>query len=337
MAIRVAINGFGRIGQAFLRAVLSDKKASQEIEIVAINQGPNKSEHVGLFFKYDSVMGQFPGNVTYKDGKLTIGDRTITVLSEKDPDKCAWGKLAIDWVVEASGCFRTKELAGLHVSAGSKKVLITAPSQDSDVTIIPGVNDNAYKPNEHAIVSLGSCTTNCFAPIIKVIKENFDFTYGLMTTVHAYTNDQVLLDSTHKDPRRARAAGINIIPTKTGADKVIVQIYPELMGKIKAVALRVPVPDVSLIDFTFQTKEKLSSDSINQVFKEYAHEKLKGILEYTAEPLVSSDYIGNMHSAIFDSLLTQTLEDGFISKVFAWYDNEFGYAVRLKEFLLHNL
>ncbi|KKP24801.1 MAG: Glyceraldehyde-3-phosphate dehydrogenase, type I [candidate division TM6 bacterium GW2011_GWF2_28_16] len=329
----IAINGFGRIGRAFLRSVLLDEQAKQKLNIAAINIGPGDPSLTALLFKYDSVFREYNGTVEYKDNYLNINGYKIKILTELDPLKIDWGKLNIDVVVDATGKFCKKSDALKHIKAGAKKVLITAPAIDEDITIIPGVNDNEYNAKTHNIISLGSCTTNCFAPIVKVLKENFTIINGLMTTIHSYTNDQVLLDIEHKDPRRARAAGLNIIPTKTGADKVIIKIYPELTGKIKAQAIRVPTPNVSLVDFTFVTKEELNSQKINNLFKEYSENKLKNILQYCQEPLVSSDFIQNSHSCIIDSLLTESV--GNLSKVFGWYDNEFGYSCRLKDFLLH--
>ncbi|MFH1832486.1 MAG: type I glyceraldehyde-3-phosphate dehydrogenase [bacterium] len=334
MAIRIAINGFGRIGRTFLRALMQDKQAASQITIVAINEGPHASSQLDLLFKYDSVMGQFAGTVEHKNNRLAINNHEILLLAEQDAQNLPWKKLEIDWVLEASGCFTSHEKASKHIQAGCKKVLITAPSKDADVTIIPGVNDDAYDKTKHAIISMGSCTTNCFAPLVKIIKENFTLLSGSMTTIHAYTSDQRLLDNAHKDPRRARCAATNMIPTKTGAGDVITQIFPELKGKLNATAIRVPVPIVSLTDFSFVTKENITRDDINRAFEKAANGSLKNILTCSALPLVSSDFTGNSYSSIVDTLLTQANEH--MGKVFAWYDNEFGYSVRLKEFLLHN-
>lgn len=334
MATTIAINGFGRIGRAFLRSILLDHKAREKLHVVAINTGPHPMANLDILFKYDSVMGQFPGNVTCSSDKLIIDGQEIALFAQAAPENLPWKELGIDWVIEASGHFTDAEKARLHCKAGAKKVLITAPGKDEDVTIIPGVNDNNYDAQQHNIVSLGSCTTNCFAPVVKVIHETFGLAQGLMTTMHAYTNDQVLLDVEHKDPRRARAAALNMVPTKTGADKVITKIFPELEGKIRATSVRVPIPVVSLLDFTFTTIKACSVDSINQAFKKYAGGPLQKILEFTDQPLVSTDFVGNQSSAIFDSLLTQCT--GNMGKVFAWYDNEFGYSCRLRDFLLHN-
>ncbi len=334
MAITVAINGFGRIGRSFLRSVMQNPDARKKLNIVAINTGPSRPEHLDILFKFDSVMGQFQGNVTLSDHALSIDGHDIKILSEANPEKLPWKELGVDWVVESSGCFTNADNARKHCHGGAKKVFITAPASNEDITIIPGINETAYDAQKHHVVAMGSCTTNCFAPLVKVLQETYGIVNGLMTTVHAYTNDQVLLDVEHKDPRRARAAAINIIPTKTGADKVIVKIFPELEGKIRATALRVPVADVSIVDFSFTTTQPLTSDSINAAFKKYADGPLKGVLEYCTLPLVSSDFIGNQAACVFDSLLTQAT--GSMGKVFAWYDNEFGYSCRLRDFLLHN-
>ncbi|MFA6526799.1 MAG: type I glyceraldehyde-3-phosphate dehydrogenase [Candidatus Babeliales bacterium] len=333
MKKRIAINGFGRIGRTFLRIALTDKTCLDHLEIVAINIGPSDASNMAHLFMHDSIMGTFDGTVTLTDSTLTINGINVTLLTVQDPEHIDWKSLNIDWVVEASGHFTSRQGASKHLNAGAKKVVITAPASDEDITIIPGVNNDAYDRTKHSIVSLGSCTTNCFAPLVKILHESFVITEGLMSTVHAYTNDQVLLDVEHKDPRRARAAGFNIIPTKTGADSVITKIYPALIGKLKASSLRVPVPVVSIIDFTFSAEKPFTKESINTTLKAYAHNQLKGIVQYEEEPLVSSDFIGNQHSCIVDALLTQSV--GHMGKVFAWYDNEFGYSCRIKDFLLH--
>lgn len=330
MAINIAINGFGRIGRAFLRTILSSAQASNKITVAAINIGPSSPDNIAHLFKYDSITREFPGTISFANNTLSIDQTKIKIFAHKDPANLPWQDLNIDWVVDASGCFTTRDAAQQHINAGAKKVLITAPAIDEDITIIPGVNDNAYNPSQHHIVSLGSCTTNCFAPLVKVLKENFTLTSGLMTTVHSYTNDQVLLDVEHRDPRRARAAACNIIPTKTGADRVITKIFPDLEGKIKAASLRVPTPIVSIVDFTFTTQEQLTHETINKAF-ENASNSNKNIIQYINIPLVSSDFIGNTYSCIFDSLLTQAV--GTTGKVFAWYDNEYGYSSKLTDFL----
>lgn len=329
--MNIAINGFGRIGKTFLRAMLS---TDSPCKIAAINLGPSSPKHLATFFKYDSTFGTFPGEVHYENETLIINNHRIKILIEPNPENLPWKELDIDWVVEASGRFVEKEKAELHRKAGAKKVLITAPGKNEDFTVIPGINDDQYDPENHHIISLGSCTTNCFAPIIKVIKENFTLEQGLMTTIHAYTNNQALLDSEHKDPRRGRAAALNLIPTCTGADKVITKIYPELKGKLQGVAIRVPIPTVSLVDFTFTAKEPLSAEAINEAFKKSATGDLQNILSYSTEPLVSSDFVGSPYSCIIDVPMTKA--NGTIGKIFGWYDNEFGYSCRLKDFLKKN-
>lgn len=331
--MKIAINGFGRIGKTFLRTLLQDSKAQEKIEVMAINIGPGDPDLAAFLFKHDSIMGDYLGEVKTDHNYLSVDGYKIKIIAECNPTKINWSELDIDWIIESSGHYTTKEKAEAHIRSGAKKILITAPATNEDITIIPGVNDKKYDAKKHNIVSLGSCTTNCFAPMVKVLKESFDFVDGLMTTIHAYTNDQVLLDIEHKDPRRARAAALNIIPTKTGADKVIIKLYPELEGKIRAHAIRVPTPVVSIIDFTFTTKQTITKEQINDAFKKYSEKELRGILEYSASPLVSSDFKQNPHSCIIDSLLTQNV--GTTSKVFGWYDNEFGYCCRLKDFLLH--
>jgi glyceraldehyde-3-phosphate dehydrogenase type I len=332
MTKNIMINGFGRIGRTFLRTLLLDDKAKKELTVVAINVGPCDVRNCDVLFKYDSIMPEYPAEVAFADGYLTINNQPIKILTEADPCKLPHAAMNVTWVVEASGRFTSKEKAGMHLQAGAKKVLITAPSSDTDITIIPGVNAQKYQPASHHIISLGSCTTNAFAPLVKILKDHFGLINGLMTTTHAYTNDQVLLDVEHKDPRRARAAALNIIPTKTGADKVIVQLFPELEGKIKALAVRVPVPLSSLIDFAFTATKPMSVEAINTAMKYAADHDLKHIVQYIDKPLVSSDFIGNPHSCIVDSLLTQCV--GAMGKVFAWYDNEYGYSMRVKDFLL---
>jgi glyceraldehyde 3-phosphate dehydrogenase len=334
--VKVAINGFGRIGKAFLRSVLKDPSASKKIKVVAINIGPTANtekmcEHVAHFFTYDSVLGKFDKKVSCSGKKLTIENHEIEILSEAYPSHLSWEKLDIDWIVEASGKFTSREKAAAHLEAGAKKVLITAPAKNEDVTIIPGVNDEAYDAKKHKIVSLGSCTTNCFAPIVKVIKNNFELSQGFMTTVHAYTSSQTLVDGAHTDWRRGRAAAINIVPTTTGADKVITKIYPDLEGKLLGSAIRVPVALGSIVEFTFTTKNGLTTDALNKAFEKASEGDLKNILFYETQPLVSSDFIGNPYSCIFDSLLTKA--NGTMGKVHGWYDNEFGYSCRLKDFL----
>lgn len=331
--MRIAINGFGRIGKSFLRAVLADAQAAKKIEIAAINVGKGDPQAAALALKYDTLMGTFPGSVKYKDGALQIDELTIPVISELNPEQAPWKSLAIDWVVEASGHFTTREGAQKHLNAGAKGVLITAPAHGEDSTIILGVNRENYKSTDR-IVSLGSCTTNALFPMLKVMQDVFGIDRASMTTVHAYTNTQALLDvdATMKDLRKGRAAALNIVPTSTGAMDVVGRIMPELVGKLMGCALRVPVAKVSLIDLTVWMKRAASAQEINAAFDRTAHSSLDGILAFTREPLVSSDYSGDAHSVIIDGLMTQA--QGNVGKIFGWYDNEWGYSVRLKDFLL---
>lgn len=331
--MKIAINGFGRIGRTFLRAIMLNKEARKQINVVAINLGPAPLEQTALILKYDSTFGPLQLPVTLADRILTVDNHPIQLFTERDPATLPWKDLGIDWVIESSGLFRTRETATLHLKAGAKNVLITAPSADTDCTIIPGINDASFKPSHH-LVSLGSCTTNCLAPLIKTIHESLEITSAQMTTVHAYTNDQALLDGPHKDFRRARSAAVNIIPTKTGADKVITEIFPNLTGKIRGMSLRVPVTNVSLVDLSFTCKKPTTADAINALFFTAATTTLKNILAYSDEPVVSSDFIGNPHSAIFDAPLTTTTNA--IHKITAWYDNEYGYSCRLIDFLVSN-
>lgn len=333
--IKIAINGFGRIGRTFLRVLLHDKKALQKIKIVAVNIGPAAIDCTAHMFKYDTLMGIFPEKITQKGNVLTIGDYSIKIVAECEPNKCPWKELDIDWVVDCSGKFTTKEKAQLHLSAGARSVLISAPGKNADVTIIPGVNDKAYDAKKHRIVSLGSCTTNAFLPLLKVLQESFGIEKGFMTTIHAYTNSQVLLDVEAKDLRKARSATLNTIPTSTGASKVMGLVMPELEGKVKSMALRVPVPKGSLIDLTFISKKELSKDAINDAFVTASQSYLHRILDITHEPIVSSDSNMTTYSVIVDGLLTDAI--GTMGKVFGWYDNEWGYSERLKDFLLRDV
>lgn len=333
MKKRIAINGFGRIGRNFLRIIMQDKKALQSLEIVAINIGPAKHESVAHMFKYDTLMGIYPGTVAVADNELIIDGHKIQLFAEKNPVDLPWKKLAIDWVVESSGHFTHRDDAQLHIKAGAKKVLITAPAHDEDVTIIPGVNDAAYNPSRDHIVALGSCTTNAFLPLLKVINESFGIQHALMTTIHAYTNTQVLLDVESDDLRRARAAALNIIPTTTGASDMVRRVLPALSDVVQAVSIRVPVAKVSLIDLVFVSAKPLSVELINDAFSRAAHAgSLHGIIDVTHEELVSSDFSGSNFSVIIDAPLTQV--NGNVGKVFGWYDNEWGYSMRLRDFLV---
>lgn len=344
--IRIAINGFGRIGKNFFRVLMSDKFARQSIELVAINVGPGDISSVAYAAKYDSLMGTYSGDVYQEkdmlvvvpsDGGMLGADKKnecrIQLIAERDPEKLPWKSLHIDWVVECSGHFTAREGASKHLKAGAQFVLISAPAKGEDVSIIPGINSAVFNKEKHKIVSLGSCTTNAFMPMLKVLNDAFSLEHAMMTTVHAYTNSQVLLDVDGEDARRSRAAALNIIPTSTGAQRMIKSVLPELAGRVQAMALRIPVAKVSLIDLTVMTSKTLSKESINAAFTKAAAGHFKAIVSVTNEPLVSSDFGGNSHSVIVDSLLTDVCGDR-IGKVFGWYDNEWGYSERLKDFLL---
>ena len=324
--MKVAINGFGRIGRNVFRICL-DKK----INVVAIND-IHGIKDAAYLLKYDSVYGKFKGKIQIKKDHLLVNGKKILILSEKDPSKLPWKKLRVDFVVESTGAFRLREDAMKHISSGARKVLITAPMKDKpDVTIVPGVNDKALKKN-HKLISLASCTTNCAAPVAKIIDDNFGIKWALLSTVHGYTSSQSLVDdSNEKDPRRGRAAAINLIPTTTGAANAIVEAIPKLKGKIDGSAIRAPLPDGSIIDFVAEVKKPVNEMKVNLAFKKAAKGKMKGIVEYSNEDLVSSDIIGNSHSAIFDSKMTKV--EGNLVKVFAWYDNEYGYSCRVIDIL----
>ncbi|HLE76335.1 MAG TPA: glyceraldehyde 3-phosphate dehydrogenase NAD-binding domain-containing protein [Candidatus Babeliales bacterium] len=331
--ITVAVNGFGRIGRNFVRAVLLDPQAVKNITIAVINIGPAKPEFIAHMFRYDTLMGLFPGTIELKKNKLIINDHEIEIISELDPKAIHWDRYAIDWVVESSGAFSKQGKARVHLESGAKHVLITAPSEGEDVSIIPGVNESDYKPTDK-IVSLGSCTTNAFIPTLKVLQDAFGIIQGFMTTIHAYTNTQVLLDVEDGDLRKSRAAALNIIPTSTGASKMLSKVLPELAGKIQAMAIRVPVAKVSLIDLTFTAKQLLTKEMINASFIAASQSKaMNGIIGYTDLPLVSSDYSADSRSVIIDGLLTEANES--MGTVFGWYDNEWAYSMRLKDFLLY--
>ncbi len=327
MGIKVGINGFGRIGRGFLRAALEHP----DIEVVAVNDITD-AKTLAHLFKYDSVFGILEEEIKVKEDGFEVDGREIKVLSIKDPGGIPWMDLGVDVVIEATGLFRSRDKAALHLKGGAKKVIISAPGKGEppDITIVLGVNEKDYNPEKHHVISNASCTTNCFAPVVKVLHENFKIRRGAMTTIHAYTNDQRILDLPHRDLRRARAAALSIIPTTTGAAKAIYLIFPELEGKLHAIAARVPVPDGSLIDFVCEVERSTTKEEVNEAFKRAAEGELKGILEYCEDPIVSSDIIGNPHSAIFDSLLTEVVE-GNLVKVVAWYDNEWGYSNRLVE------
>ena len=326
--IRVGINGFGRIGRSFFRACYGH----EDIQIVAVNDLTDIKTLAHLL-KYDSVHGRFKGHVEAKDSSLVVDGKEVRVFSVKDPGEIPWGDLGVDVVIESTGAFTSREKAELHLRDTVKRVIISAPAKNPDVTIVLGVNEHMYDPEKHRIISNASCTTNCLAPTLKVLHEKFGVKKGYMVTVHAYTNDQRVLDLPHKDLRRARSAGVNIIPTTTGAAKAIGEVIPELKGKLDGTARRVPVADGSLIDLTVIVERPPTSiEEVNTAFKEASESYLKGILQYTEDPIVSQDIIGNPHSAIFDAGLTQVIED--MVHVAAWYDNEWGYSCRLRDLTL---
>jgi glyceraldehyde 3-phosphate dehydrogenase len=321
--VRVAINGFGRIGRMVFKAGHSDP----DIEFVAINDLTD-TDTLAHLLKHDSIHGVFPGDVSAKDDALIIDGKEVKAYKEKDPASLPWKDLGIDVVVESTGFFLTRELAGKHLEAGAKKVLLSAPGKDADIpTFVHGVNDDGIKP-EMDIISNASCTTNCLAPLVKVLHQSFGIRKGLMTTVHSYTGDQKLLDAPHKDLRRARAAAINMVPTTTGAAKAVTKVIPELAGKLDGMAIRVPTPDGSITDFICELGRDASEDEIRKAMKHAASNELMGILQYSEDPLVSTDIIGNNHSSIFDATLTKVIEGNMV-KVVSWYDNEWGYSNRM--------
>jgi glyceraldehyde 3-phosphate dehydrogenase len=326
MVARLAINGFGRIGRGFLRAALEAEK--KDFEIVAMNDLTD-AETLAHLLKYDTVMGRFQGEVKVSGDSILVNGSEIKVLSDRDPANLPWDKLDIDIVVESTGYFRKKEDAEKHIQAGAKKVLVSAPGKSSMFTIVLGINDKEYKPDEHHVISNASCTTNCLAPLVKVIDESFGLVNGVMTTVHAVTNDQRMLDLQHKDLRRARAGCWNIIPTTTGAAKAIGLVYPKADGKLTGGAMRVPVMDGSIVDLSAVVDKDVDVEKVNAAFKKYSEGELKGYLGYCDEPLVSSDFIGDPRSCIYDSLATVTV--GNLVKVLGWYDNEAGYSHRLAD------
>jgi glyceraldehyde 3-phosphate dehydrogenase len=325
MTARVAINGFGRIGRLTLRTMLERHKTN--LSVVAINDMADLQTNAHLF-RYDSTYGIFPGQLEVGEGILKIDGLNISAINQKDPSRLPWKQLNVDIVIESTGVFTDAAQVRAHLEAGAKKVIITAPAKDEDITIVLGVNDSAYNPRKHDIVSNASCTTNCLAPVAKVIHDHFGIERGLMTTTHAYTNDQRILDLMHKDLRRARAAAMNIVPTSTGAAKAIGLVMPELKGKLHGLSLRVPTSTVSVVDLVADLKQSASAETLNQALKQAAEGKLKGILAYCNEPLVSSDFRGNPASSIVDGLSTVVLE-GKMAKVLSWYDNEWGYSCRV--------
>ncbi|MBI4744800.1 MAG: type I glyceraldehyde-3-phosphate dehydrogenase [Actinobacteria bacterium] len=327
MAIRVGINGFGRIGRNILRAGLNNS----EIEFVAVNDLTN-AKTLAHLLKYDSVHGVLKTEVKSTDSSILVGGKELKVLKEKDPAALPWASLGVDVVVESTGFFTSKDDAAKHISAGAKQVIITAPAKEPDITIVLGVNEDQYNPANHHIISNASCTTNCLAPVAKVLLDNFGIAKGFMTTIHAYTNDQKILDLPHSDLRRARAAGMSVIPTSTGAAKAIGLVLPELKGKMDGVAMRVPVPDGSVVDLVAELEKETTVQEVNQAFENAADKgRFKNILAYTEDPIVSVDVVGNSYSSVFDAASTMVL--GNMVKVVSWYDNEWGYSCRVVDLI----
>ena len=325
MAVRVGINGFGRIGRQSLKAII---ERTSNLEVVAINDLVD-TEMNALLFRYDSTYGRYPGTVEHTDDSLIVDGREIKVLKEKDPAAIKWGDLGVDIVIESTGLFTDAEKARAHLEGGAKKVIISAPAKHEDVTVVLGVNQEMYDPDKHAIISNASCTTNCLAPAAKVVHDGWTIRRGLMNTIHSYTNDQRVLDVAHKDPRRARSAGQNIIPTTTGAARALALVIPELKGKFDGFSLRVPTPTVSVVDLTAQLEKEVTAEQLNDAFRAAASGRMQGILGVTDEPLVSMDFKGDSRSSIVDGRSTMVL--GNLVKIIAWYDNEWGYSCRIAD------
>jgi glyceraldehyde 3-phosphate dehydrogenase len=327
MATKVGINGFGRIGRQSFKAIMD--LYPDELEVVAVNDLTD-NETLAHLLMYDSNYGVFEGDVEATENSIIVDGEDVKALAERDPSKIPWGDMGVDIVIESTGIFRDKEKASLHLQAGAKKVIITSPAKNEDITIVLGVNEDKYDPAKHNIISNASCTTNCLAPVAKVILDKFGIVKGLMTTIHSYTNDQVILDFPHKDLRRARAAALNIIPTSTGAARALALVIPELKGKFDGFSLRVPTPTVSVVDFVAELERSATVEDINNALREAAEGDLEGILDYTEEPLVSMDFKGDPHSSIVDGPSTM-VQGGNLAKVIAWYDNEWGYSCRVAD------
>src|SRR5256712_3837533 len=327
MTTRIGINGFGRIGRQSLKAML--ERYPRDLEVVAVNDLTDTKTNAHLL-KYDSTYGRFPGEVEATADSLIVNGHTVKVLSQRDPAQIPWGDLGIELVIESTGLFTDAEKAAAHLRGGAKKVIISAPAKGEDLTIVLGVNENMYDPARHNIISNASCTTNCLAPAAKVLNDAFGIERGLMNTIHSYTNDQRILDQVHKDLRRARSAGTNIIPTSTGAARALALVIPELKGRFDGMSLRVPTVTVSMVDFVADVRKEASKEAVNEAFKQAASGSLKGILDYTDEPLVSTDFRGDDRSSIIDGLST-LVTGGKMVKVLAWYDNEWGYSCRIAD------
>lgn len=324
MAMKVGLSGFGRIGRDVLRSYAEN--GVDEFEIVALNAS-GKLEDLAHLFKYDTTYGKFNGTIEVVEDGFIINGKKIKVVAHRDPVEIPWKELGVELVIDSTGAFRDREGLSKHIEAGAKKVIITAPAKDEDITIVLGVNEDKYDPANHHIISNASCTTNCLAPVAKVILEKFGIKKGLMTTIHAYTNDQQILDKRHKDLRRARTAAQNIVPTTTGAAKAVALVLPELKGKLNGFSVRVPVPTVSMVDVVFEVEKPATAEEINKALKEASEGELKGILGYSEEPLVSSDYIADPRSSIVDGLSTMVIDN--MVKIVSWYDNEWGYSERV--------
>jgi len=327
LATKIGINGFGRIGRLGLRAI--NQRCNGKLEVVVANDLTDAKTNAHLF-KYDTNYGSYPGKVEATNDSIVVDDREIRVLAERDPAKIPWRDYGVDIVIESTGLFTQASKAAAHLQGGAKKVIISAPAQEEDISIVLGVNEGQYDPAKHHVISNGSCTTNCIAPVVKVLHQNFGIVHGFMTTIHSYTNDQKILDVFHPDLRRARAAAMNIIPTTTGAARTTTVVMPELKGKLDGLAIRVPTSIVSLVDLVADLDRKVTVEEVNDVFRMAAEGELKGIVEYCDEPLVSMDFKGNPASAIFDALSTMVIDANLV-KVLAWYDNEWGYSCRLAD------
>jgi len=332
MAVKVGINGFGRIGRNILRAA---KKLGSDIEFVAVNDLTD-AKSLAHLLKYDSNFGIFESDVKVDGDSIVVDGKAIKVLAIKNPEELPWSDLGVDIAIESTGLFTARENASKHLTAGAKKVIISAPAKNPDVTIVVGVNHEKYDPDSHNIISNASCTTNCLTPVAKVVRDNFGIVKGLMTTIHSYTNDQKILDLPHKDLRRARAAALSMIPTTTGAARAVAEVIPELKGKMDGMAIRVPTPNVSVVDVVFQLEKTTTTDDLNAALKRAAEGELKGVLAYTEEPLVSKDFNGNPNSSIVDGLSTTVME-GSMAKVLSWYDNEWGFSNRVIDLKLENV
>jgi glyceraldehyde 3-phosphate dehydrogenase len=327
MSTRIAINGFGRIGRLVFKAAFQ----REDLEFVAINDLTD-AKTLGHLLKYDSTHGRFPASVEVDNDTIVVDGKPIKILAERDPASLPWKEMGVDIVVESTGVFRTRDLIAKHLEAGARKVVLTVPAKDEiDATIVLGVNEEMLS-DDAQIVSNASCTTNCLAPVAKILNDKFGIVRGLMTTLHGYTNDQRILDLPHKDLRRARSAAINLIPTTTGAAKAVGKVIPDLMGKLDGMAVRAPVPDGSLVDLTVELKNNTTAEEINAAIKEAAEGPMKGILEYTEDPIVSTDIVGNPHSSVFDSTLTSVMDGNFV-KILSWYDNEWGYSNRVVDLI----